>query len=128
MLIDKNNINLKKSLLFSSLKTKNLEITKLLLKKGANLNIYVNSSPLLHKSESLNIEFLKLFLNHKPNLLVNIRHKQNGKTILHKLVETNQREKLKTLLKEDTLNLNMRDNEGNTALHYAVLYENQCNS
>lgn len=84
---------------------------------SASTDAVVPSAPLLEKIVEL--------LNQNPNM-INAPY-ENGKTLLHLAIEEAINDKgaaFKLILNQPNINFNVRDNENNTPLHYAVKYNN----
>jgi hypothetical protein len=98
----------------------NLELVKLLLKKGAHLNKKddYGSTPLLDAVNIGSVEIVKLLIKHGANVHA---IQEDKKTCLH-LASQNDDEELVTLLLEQGLSVDEEDKNGWTPLHDAAYY------
>jgi serine/threonine-protein phosphatase 6 regulatory ankyrin repeat subunit B len=108
-------------LMFAASNNKNLEAARLLIEKGANVNFDSGDG-----YTALTLTYLRdadkiarLLLEHGAN--VNARYKLTGDTaLLHAVKEGESgEEKVIDVLLEFKANVNIRDNDGHTALYYA---------
>lgn len=97
-----------------------LPIIKVLFEKGANINHQNNNghSPLQYAGSRNHKEIFKFLLEN--NATVNV-HDKIGDTVLHRIASTEHHECLQILLDFGTvpLQLDARNNQGNTPLHLA---------
>lgn len=100
------------------------ETVRILINKGANLNIQDqsnNATPLYIAVNSGDLEIVKLLLNAKAD--VNIQNTTDHRSSLHEAVCKNNIEIVKLLISANA-NVNTLDQYGNTALHMAIQRNN----
>jgi len=106
-----------KTLLLIAIENDNIEIVKLLLEKGANINLVTTfGTPLMYCIQNNKLEIFKLLLEEKPDL--NIQD-INGNTALHYTCKKPIFNDILKCLLEKNPDLNIQDINGNTALHHA---------
>jgi ankyrin repeat protein len=93
----------------------NIEIAKLLIDAGADVNIIVNGKPLIHYMYN-NDDFVKLLID--AGAKINIVDK-NGGTLIHYAVAIDNIGVVKLLI-EAGIDVNIVDYMGHTPLYYAV--------
>jgi len=115
--------NKMKTLLMHSIQNNNTEISEILVKRNANINVtYSKGITLLMKSVSNNnFELVKLLLEKK----VDINAKNgDGRTALFYSINRNYFDLTKFLI-ENKAEVNIKDNEGKTPLYKAIKTQNK---
>lgn len=107
----------RKSCLQSTIEKQQIEILKLMLDNGADINIQNDQGGVLHWAIG-NQSIVELLLSHHPD--VNAKNNQ-GYTPLHKAVSS-KNEELVSILLEHGADVNAKDNRNSTPLHRAVSY------
>jgi ankyrin repeat protein len=115
------------SLLLAAVNQKNFNEVKILIDEGADINVEVDGQiPLLIAIRNENVEMLKFLLSYKGikvdyviekdnkmNLLIHIIAKHGNSGFASSMVES---------LLEEKIDVNFQDQQGDTALHWAVYY------
>lgn len=109
------------SLLHAAVSGKNADIIKLCLKKGLNVNLAntEGKTPLYLAVESGSLDVAKLLVANGANATC---RDNNGKGVLHVAADKVDKQMLEFLLTLKGIQVNWKDNQGNTALHYAALH------
>lgn len=119
---DINKVNIKgESALHYSIKSKNKNTMITLLKNGINTNICSYNGTALHYAvHDYNVLFDLILFGVNANL-----KDQYGRTVFHELAKTSsdKKEDIIKLLSEHNVNINEKDNDGNTALHLAAIHQ-----
>ena len=104
-----------------SMSTNNIEIFELLIKFNANVNYKRDGYSLIWESLWENkTDFFQLLV---PHIAKNTRETDTGKTILMEAIDYSNLEAVKSSVMAG-ININAKDNKGNTPLHYALNKEN----
>lgn len=109
--------------LITSIKTKNIDITKFLLKQSTiNLNI-TNSvgETALHIACNYELDTIVDLLLENPKIDINIQEKQNKYTPLMYSVSLNNYNITNSLLSNKNINLLIQDSTGSTAFHHGLI-------
>lgn len=119
---DINRTNIKgESALHYSIKSKNKNTMITLLKNGIDTNLYSNNGTALHYAVHDYDVFVDLILFGVDAGLKD----QHGRTVFHELSKTSSEEKesIIRLVCQHNVDINEKDNEGNTALHLAASHQ-----
>ena len=99
--------------LYSAVLTKNIEVQKALIFKGANISSLVRTAASKDSLEYLDDQIISKYIN-SPD--------ENGKTPLHIAAGMGHIKSLKKLIETDGVNINITDNYDWTPLHLAVRF------
>ena len=100
-------------------KGNNIDYLKALVVKGANINIKDSlGRPLIHKAIA-NLDFLKLLLL-QDKIDINALDENLSRTVLHLAIEQNNFSVVAMLVKDERINLNIKDSDGDTPLTLSV--------
>lgn len=142
---------LKLGLLYLAVAERDIDLVKLLIKKGVDVNRRNSMSPLFHAASDGNIEMVDLLLSAEPSISecscalqasakngcrdvvkllieagVDVNYSQGGcsKTALHQAAISGYRDIVKDLI-EAEVKVDLQDILGRTALHWSVIKKNE---
>ena len=109
-----------RTLLLFSIENNTINISNLLIDRGANVNftknigIDIGFTPLMYAMENYNSSLIKTLINKGAD--INVTYPSSNKTILMKAININNLELIKFLLDKGIKTINNKNNDGKTAL------------
>ena len=111
--------------LHTAVSSRNLEIVKILLQNGADVNTTDEDgfTPLHIAAYNGNLQMVKILLQNGSGIFLDIKDNTNGRSALHVAVYDGNLEIVRVLV-EKGANINAKDDDGFSPLHIAVYIEN----